>query len=137
MHASSVGTPPTELAIKQGTGLERWSGRCCPALAPTAVVTQRATDMATGAQAAWRLQQQLDSFTASDVFLGRFEILGRHHRRRGGAVKFTLALRHTLQLPCTQPLPVALVRQLCWFGGCVLELLADATVLLVLSSLSL
>ena len=31
-----------------------------------------------------RLQQQLDGFKNSDEFLGRFEMLGRHARRRGG-----------------------------------------------------
>ena len=32
-----------------------------------------------------RLHRQLDGFRASDLFLGRFEMLGRHKRRRGGA----------------------------------------------------
>ena len=31
-----------------------------------------------------RLQSQLDKFQDRDVFLGRFTMLGRDHRRRGG-----------------------------------------------------
>ena len=33
-----------------------------------------------------RLQWQLDTFTTADRFLGRFEMLGRRHRRCGGAL---------------------------------------------------
>ena len=32
-----------------------------------------------------RLHRQLDSFGEDDVFLGRYEMMGRQHRRRGGA----------------------------------------------------
>ena len=40
-----------------------------------------------------RLKRQLDSFGKNDLFLGRFEMLGRKHRRRGGAVLITVSLR--------------------------------------------
>lgn len=55
-------------------------------LAQAADVTQQTTDVNTAAVAR-RLQRQLDSFAASDLFLGRFEMLGRRHRRRGGATR--------------------------------------------------
>ena len=37
-----------------------------------------------------RLHRQLDGFGSSDQFLGRFELLGRHERRRGGASAMAL-----------------------------------------------
>lgn len=38
-----------------------------------------------GREAFWRVQRQLDLFGQDDVLLGRFTMLGREHRRRGGA----------------------------------------------------
>ena len=56
------------------------------ALAPATDVTQSATDTMTNARAAMRLQRQLDSFSASDLLLRQFEVLGPRYRRRGGAI---------------------------------------------------
>ena len=58
-----------------------------PAAMTSTDVTVSATDMASGGKAVSRLNRQLDSFaTAKDsLFLSRYEILGRKHRRRGGA----------------------------------------------------
>lgn len=38
------------------------------------------------------LERQLNRFTASDLFLGRFEMLGRHHRRRGGVISLVVPM---------------------------------------------
>lgn len=64
------------------------------AIAPAAAVdvTQHATDTTSSAQAATRLQQQLDSFSFSDLLLGKFEVLGPQQRRRGGAVPYACGL---------------------------------------------
>ena len=58
------------------------------AAGPAYPVTQGAMDTAssTGDDEVLRLNQQLNAFGKGDLFLGRFEMLGPMHRRRGGAL---------------------------------------------------
>jgi hypothetical protein len=42
------------------------------------------TDIVISASSILKLNQQLDSFNEKDAFLGRFRMLGRTERRRGG-----------------------------------------------------
>ena len=56
-----------------------------PARGPWAAdVGKSATDLSAGDKRIPRLQRLLDAFGEDDLFLGRFEMLGRQHRRRGG-----------------------------------------------------
>ena len=48
-------------------------------------VRRRIVEKAIRTQSVSRLLQQLDTFSNKDLFLGRFEMMGRQHRRRGGA----------------------------------------------------
>lgn len=83
------GSRPGAEAVNQGTEIRQ--GLRCGGLAQAADVNKQVPDalglyVASGVPAR-RLQRQLDSFTACDLFLGRFEMLGCHHRRQGGAAR--------------------------------------------------
>ena len=60
--------------------------RLPPAAMTSMDVTVSATDMASGGHAVSRLNRQLDIFASAkdSLFLSRYEMLGRKHRRRGG-----------------------------------------------------
>lgn len=51
-------------------------------------VSMATTDMLFGNDSVMPLMRQLDSFKKKDLFLGRFRMLGRSDRRRGGAPPF-------------------------------------------------
>lgn len=55
-----------------------------PPVAASVGVLQSDTDTASAEEAVWRLQRQLNCFSKSDVFLGRFRLAGPQQRRRGG-----------------------------------------------------
>jgi hypothetical protein len=48
-------------------------------------VSMATTDIVFGRGSILHLTKQLDSFRKKDLFLGRFRMLGRTERRRGGA----------------------------------------------------
>ena len=64
-----------------------------PSTVESATEEVSATAVLTAQQLMDRLHRQLDGFESSDQFLGRFELLGRNERRRGGAL--TMALLST------------------------------------------
>lgn len=57
----------------------------CNGIAPFSDTSQHTAGTAARGSPERRLQQKLDSFGIEDLFLGRYELLGRHHRRYGGA----------------------------------------------------
>lgn len=68
-----------------------------------------AVPMSDGNEAAvWRLHLQLDGFGRDDMFLGRYVMLGRARRRRGGAPLLLHAYTQSLQPTCLHfPQPAA------------------------------
>jgi hypothetical protein len=54
------------------------------------------TDIVFGRGSILHLTKQLDSFRKKDLFLGRFRMLGRTERRRGGAEPSPLAIMQML-----------------------------------------
>jgi hypothetical protein len=56
-----------------------------PSSAQVPDVSMATTDIVFGHGSALQLAKQLDSFTDSNSFLGKFRMLGRTERRRGGA----------------------------------------------------
>lgn len=48
-------------------------------------VSMATTDVVFGGGSILLLTKQLDSFRKKDLFLGKFRMLGRNERRRGGA----------------------------------------------------
>ena len=55
--------------------------------------TEEVSVVLTAQQLMDRLHRQLDGFESSDQFLGRFELLGRNERRRGGASAMALRVQ--------------------------------------------
>eukprot|EP00892_Ulva_mutabilis_P006549 jgi/Ulvmu1/4266/UM194_0006.1 len=93
----TTGTPPAPPQQQQGgevfgirmlrtEGVEGEAERLEDAAvrAPAADVVEQAAEDGGGGSRIRRLQRLLDAFGDDDVFLGRFEMLGRQQRRRGG-----------------------------------------------------
>eukprot|EP00892_Ulva_mutabilis_P006551 jgi/Ulvmu1/4268/UM194_0008.1 len=80
---SSAGTGMRRRRVSslEGGSEERGGGA---GLAPSMDVGQSATDVSLSDARIRRLQRLLDAFGEEDLFLGRFEMLGRQQRRRGG-----------------------------------------------------
>lgn len=83
-HHDGCASPHAADAVEGGKEIRQ--GLQCDALAHAADMNKQKPDVATRVLAR-RLQRQLDSFTASDLFLGRLEMLGRGQRRRGGTTR--------------------------------------------------
>ena len=64
-----------------------------PSTVESATEEVSATAVLTAQQLMDRLHRQLDGFESSDQFLGRFELLGRNERRRGGASAMALRVQ--------------------------------------------
>ena len=78
-------------ALLRGGRQQRWRRSCVDASEASSRVNCIPEDASpaavlTAQQLMDRLHWQLDGFGSSDQFLGRFELLGRHERRRGGAL---------------------------------------------------
>ena len=71
---------------KQGRRRWQWLRSWLPRSSPTTPPCSTIGAEQTAEQLLVRLQRQLDGFCSGDLFLGRFEMLGAHSRRRGGVL---------------------------------------------------
>ena len=80
----------TEIGPQDGEGMQWWrqsrlQRQVIQGLTEGMSEQGSAAAGATDEHAMMRLQRQLDGFRENDVFLERFQMFGRQHRRRGGA----------------------------------------------------